>query len=192
MIKTENFVQVEIASSEELRSWLEQNHRQHQSVWLVTFKKQMEDKYLSREAVLDELLCFGWIDGVRRKLDDERTMQLVGPRRVHHWANSYKERAARLIAEGRMHPAGLEAIAESLRRGLWNLLDEAEALNIPADLEAALTFQPNAALFFAGLPRSSQRFALRWLTLVKSPAARARRVEKLVDLSAEHQKLPGS
>jgi len=77
MLKTENFDQIEVSSTEELRNWLIQNHQQKESVWLVTFKSAVPDKYISTAEVLDELLCFGWIDGIRRKLDDTRTMQLI-------------------------------------------------------------------------------------------------------------------
>jgi uncharacterized protein YdeI (YjbR/CyaY-like superfamily) len=74
MVKTENFAKVEITSQEELRSWLLKNHTQSESVWLVTYKKSEADKYVSRWDVLDELICFGWIDGIRRKLDDKKKL----------------------------------------------------------------------------------------------------------------------
>ena len=79
-IATENFDKLEVASQDELRAWLSVNHAQELSIWLVTFKSTVPSKYLSREAVLDELIAHGWIDGVRRKLDDDRTMQLISPR----------------------------------------------------------------------------------------------------------------
>ena len=107
MIKTENFDKVEITSSDELRKCLLKHHTQTESVWLDTFKKSELDKYVSREEVLDELISFGWIDGMRRKLDESRTMQLIAPRKVQHWAKTYKDRAAKLIEEKRMHPSGL-------------------------------------------------------------------------------------
>ena len=69
MIKTENFKKIEIASQEQFRKWLQENHKQTESVWLVTYKKHIREKYVSRDSVLDELLCFGWIDGIRRKMD---------------------------------------------------------------------------------------------------------------------------
>ena len=69
MIQTEHFQKVEVTSSAELRSWLEAHHGQEESVWLVTFLKVVSEHYLSMEEVLDELICFGWIDGIRRKLD---------------------------------------------------------------------------------------------------------------------------
>jgi uncharacterized protein YdeI (YjbR/CyaY-like superfamily) len=79
-IATENFDKLEVASEDELRAWLSVNHAQEQSIWLVTFKSTVPSKYLSREAALGELIAHGWIDGVRRKLDDDRTMQLISPR----------------------------------------------------------------------------------------------------------------
>lgn len=84
MIQTENFDKVEITSQEELRNWLMKNHKQTDSVWLVTYKKSSPDKYVSRWEVLDELICFGWIDGIRRKLDDQKTMQLISQRKAEH------------------------------------------------------------------------------------------------------------
>jgi len=105
MIKTENFEKVEIKSSDELRNWLHKNHSQNDGIWLVTYKKSEKEKYVSRDEVLDELLCFGWIDGIRRKLDQNRTMQLISPRRVQHWAKSYKERAQKLIEEKKIQQA---------------------------------------------------------------------------------------
>ena len=82
MLNTDNFDQVEITSVEDLRNWLIDNHNQDKGVWLVTFKKCEITKYVSREEILDELLCFGWIDGIRRKLDEKKTMQLITKRRV--------------------------------------------------------------------------------------------------------------
>ncbi len=106
MIKTDAFEKVHIESAAELRSWLSKNYSSTASVWIVTWKKHTGSRYVSTNEILDELLCFGWIDGIRRKLDDDRTMQLISQRRVQHWAGSYKERAARLVAEGRMEAPG--------------------------------------------------------------------------------------
>ena len=95
-IKTEDFDKVTIESANQLRTWLFKHHAQDQSVWLITFLKHVEDRYVSRNEVLDVLLCFGWIDGIRRKLNGKQTMQLISPRRTQHWAKSYKDRVAKL------------------------------------------------------------------------------------------------
>ena len=192
MIKTENFEQIEIASSEELRGWLDENYAHAESVWLVTYKKSKPEKYVSRWDVLDELICFGWIDGIRRKLDEHRTMQLISPRKVEHWAKSYKERAARLTNEGKMHVAGLKSIEASKASGLWNFMDDVDNLIVPKDLEEALSAKAVAKEFFYALNDSSKRFALRWLKLAKTEKTRKNRIEKIALLSAKGEKLPGS
>ncbi len=192
MISTENFQKVEVTSSDELRAWLNAHHTQNDSVWLVTFKKSVPEKYLSTGEVLDELLCFGWIDGIRRKLDEHRTMQLIAPRRVEHWAKTYKDRAARLIEEGRMQEAGFRSIEASKSNGLWDFMDDVDKLIVPADLQKALEKYPGAADFFHAINPSSKRFVLRWIKLAKTDKTRASRIEQLAQLSAKGEKLKGS
>jgi len=192
MIKTENFEKVEVTSTQQLRDWLEANHSQKESVWLVTYKKHMGEKYVSVQNILDEVLCFGWIDGIRRKLDDDRTMQLISPRQTQHWAKSYKDRVAKLIKEGRMHPAGLEVIAESKRNGLWTFMDDVDALIKPDDLIEALNLNPPANEHFDTFSQSSRRNILRWIKLAKAPETRAKRIKETAVLAAQNQKIPGT
>lgn len=192
MIKTEDFDELEIATSDGLEQWLKANHNQKESIWLITYKKSVPGKYVSRWDVLDVLLCYGWIDGIRRKLDDHRTMQLIAPRRVQHWGKTYKDRAERLIDEDRMQASGLKSIADSKKSGLWNFMDDVDQLIIPEDLQMALSKNKGAELFFKGLDASSKRFALRWLKLSKTEKTRNNRIFKLVQLSAKGEKLPGS
>ncbi|MEL6611863.1 MAG: YdeI/OmpD-associated family protein [Bacteroidota bacterium] len=183
---------VEVASVSELREWLDAHHGQDESIWLVTYKKAAGDRYVSRDAVLDELLCVGWIDGARRKMDDLRTMQLVGPRRVLHWSASYKRRAERLTAEGRMRPAGQAAIDASKAAGEWTRLDNVDALVIADDVAAALSKSPGARAGFEAFPDSTKRFTLRWIELAKRPETRARRIEQAASLAAKGQKVSGA
>lgn len=192
MIKTENFEKVEISSRKELRAWLTKNYAQPESVWLVTYKKNQRGKYVSRWEVLDELLCFGWIDGIRRKLDDNKTMQLIAPRKTQHWAKTYKERAAKLIEEGKMHEAGLKTIEISKSNGLWNFMDDVDNLVIPEDLAGELSKLKGATQFFNAINSSSKRFVLRWVKLAKTEKTRKNRIKKLARLSAKGEKLPGS
>ncbi|MEM6737827.1 MAG: YdeI/OmpD-associated family protein [Bacteroidota bacterium] len=192
MIKTENFEKVEISSPEELRGWLTKNYQKEDSFWLVTYKKEIKDKYVSTSQVLDELLCFGWIDGIRRKLDDDRTMQLISPRKTQHWAKTYKDRVAKLTKEKKMHEAGLKSVEVSRKNGLWNFMDDVDKLIKPKDLDAALNKIPEALAFFDGINDSSKRFVLRWLKLSKTEKTRMNRIQKIVELSAKGEKLPGS
>ena len=192
MIKTDRFDKVEISSAEDLRSWLTENHTQQESVWLVTYKKSVPKKYVSRWEVLDELLCFGWIDGIRRKLDINRTMQLISPRKAEHWARTYKERAAKLIDEGKMHESGFKSIELSKSYGLWNFMDDVDNLIIPEDLSYELSKRKGAAEFFESINDSSKRFVLRWIKLAKTEKTRNNRIKKIAELSARCEKLPGS
>jgi uncharacterized protein YdeI (YjbR/CyaY-like superfamily) len=192
MIKTEHFEKVEVKSPEELRQWLLDNHTQKESIWLVTYKKTEGAKYVSREEVLDELLCFGWIDGIRRKLDETRTMQLIAPRKVQHWAKTYKDRAQKLMDENRMHEAGLQSIQAGKESGLWNFMDDVDNLVIPDDLNAALQKLDGARDFFDQINDSSKRFVLRWIKLAKTEKTRKNRIKKIAHLSSIGEKLPGS
>jgi uncharacterized protein YdeI (YjbR/CyaY-like superfamily) len=192
MIKTEHFEKVEVQSPEELRQWLLKNYTQKESVWLVTYKKSEAGKYVSREEVLDELLCFGWIDGIRRKLDETRTMQLIAPRKVQHWAKTYKDRAQKLMDEKRMHEAGLQSIQAGKESGLWNFMDDVDNLVIPDDLNAALQKLDGARDFFDQINDSSKRFVLRWIKLAKTEKTRKNRIKKIAHLSSIGEKLPGS
>ena len=192
MIQTENFQKVEISSSQELRAWLEQHHGQKESVWLVTFKKTVPDKYLSTSEVLDELLCFGWIDGIRRKLDDNRTMQLISPRKVEHWAKTYKDRAAKLIEAGKMQEAGFRSIALSKQAGLWDFMADVDNLVVPEDLQNALKKYEGATEFFYAINDSSKRFVLRYIKLAKTEKTRVSRIEQIAVLASRGEKLKGS
>lgn len=192
MIKTENFEKVEVKSSEELRTWLAQHHGLKESLWLVTYKKSIPDKYLSTAQVLDELLCFGWIDGIRRKLDDTRTVQLIAPRKVEHWAKSYKDRAVALIKTGKMHEAGLRPIETPKQSGLWDFMEDVDKLMVPKDLQKALARQESATEFFYAINDSSKRFVLRWLKLARTEQTRTARVAQLAALSATGEKLKWS
>lgn len=192
MIKTENFDKIEVKSSKEIRNWLLKNHDNPASVWLVTYKKSESDNYISSSDVLDELLCFGWIDGIRRKLDDRRTMQLISQRKAEHWAKTYKERVQKLIDEGKMHQSGFNSIERAKNSGLWNFMDDVDALAVPADLAMALNKIKGAADFFKKINPSSKRFVLRWLKLAKTEKTRDKRIHQLVDLSAKGEKLSGS
>ncbi len=182
---------IEIKSSGELRHWLLNHHHESDSVWLVTFKKH-HNNYVSVSEVLDELIAFGWTDGIRRKVDDDRTMQLISPRKSQHWAKSYKERAAKLRRDGRMHEAGESSILRSKELGLWDFMDDVDKLIIPEDLETKLQTNQEAHDYFLNLNASSKRFALRWLKLAKTERTRNKRINEILTRSSRGEKIPGS
>jgi uncharacterized protein YdeI (YjbR/CyaY-like superfamily) len=190
VIETDRFDKVEISSPAQLRDWLAANHAQRESVWLVTYKKHVESRYTATHDILDEILCFDWIDGLRRKLDDDRTKQLISPRRHQVWAKTYKDRATKLIAEGRMQKTGYNAIDASKRDGLWNEMDDVDAVVVPPDLAGALQQLPSAKEWFDASAPSYRRNVLRWIKLAKTPATRAKRIAQTADYSSRGKRIP--
>ena len=186
------FDRLQIDHIEALWAYLADHHARQDAIWLVTWKKSVPASYVSREEVLDALIAHGWIDGVRKKVDEDRTMQLISPRRVQHWAKSYKDRASKLIQENRMHQSGLDSIQQGKSSGLWNFMDDVDNLVIPEDLRLALQAVEGAFEFFDNINDSSKRFVLRWIKLAKTEKTRSSRIKKIVKLSASGEKLPGS
>ena len=190
MLETDRFSKIEIASLADLERWLSSHHARNESVWLVRYKKSVPAKYVDRLDVLDVLLCFGWIDGLARKLDDDRTMQLISRRRQQAWAKSYKDRAERLMETGRMRPPGLAAISESQSLGLWDAYSESDNLIVPDDLKNALAAHPPAEAFFSASSPSYRRNVLRWIGIAKQDTTRRKRIDMTVTLSAKREKVP--
>ncbi len=181
---------IEVASEAELWDWLGAHSGQDDAVWLVTWKAHVREKYVGRDAVLDALIAHGWIDGRRMKLDDDRTMQLIAPRRQRAWAQSYKDRAARLIEEGRMHPQGQAAVDAGRASGLWDHFADVDALVLPEDLRSALDAHPPASAEFDAWPPSVRRNVLRWIKGAKTDATRAKRIAETSERAQRGERVP--
>jgi uncharacterized protein YdeI (YjbR/CyaY-like superfamily) len=171
----------------EWRAWLAQNHTRAEGVWLVTYKKTTGKPRVEYEEAVEEALCFGWIDSKGNKLDEERSLLWIAPRKSgSNWSRSNKERVERLLAAGQMTPAGLAKIEAAQADGTWNALDAVEALEIPPDLELALGSYSAAKQNFEAFPRSAKRAILEWIANAKRPETRAKRVEETARLAQEN------
>lgn len=163
------------------RRWLEANHATAPGVWLVTYKKGSGQPHLPWDDVVEEALCFGWIDSRGNKVDAVRTKLLVTPRRPGSaWSRVNKERIERLLANGLMTPAGQARIDAAQADGSWPALDEVEALVVPPDLEAALDADSAARAGWETFPPSVKKPLLWWVVSAKRPATRARRIAEIV------------
>ena len=183
----DNLERVEVISLAELRNWLSRHHAQADSIWLVTYKKAVADKYLPKADIVDEALCWGWVDSLPRKLDAERTMLLLSPRKTSSvWSTVNKQKVRRLQRDGRLQASGRAKIDAAKQNGMWTFLDDVEALVKPADLVAAFERWPPAAANFDAFPPSSQRGILGWIKLAKTPATRQKRIEKTATLAAKN------
>lgn len=173
--------EVEPADRAQWRAWLAANHATAPRVWFVSPKKRTGRQRVSYEEAIEEALCFGWVDSTLRPIDDERAALMYTPRRPGSgWAASNKARVARLVDAGLMTEAGLRVVEAAQRDGSWNLLDDVEALRVPADLAAALAADPVAAAGFERLSPSAKRLALWSVVSAKRPETRARRVAAVV------------
>jgi uncharacterized protein YdeI (YjbR/CyaY-like superfamily) len=167
------------------RAWLERHHRDTDGAWLARWTKASGREPLDYDAVVEEALCFGWIDGLTHSLGDGRQAHLMTPRRKGSiWSRSNKDRVARLIADGRMTDAGLAAIESAKADGSWSMADAAEALIEPDELAAALDAKPEARRQWDAFPRSPRRALIWWVMSAKRPETRDRRVAEIVDQAA--------
>lgn len=162
--------QILIESPADLRQWLQINYQEKRSFWLVKWKKESGRPTISYDEIVDELICFGWVDSLPRKLDEEKTMLLISPRNPKsNWSRVNKERVSRLIENGRMQEAGLKLVDTAKRNGTWSFLDDVENLIIPEDLIISLRNYDQAEFYFNRFPDSSKRGILEWIKMAKQP-----------------------
>jgi len=173
------------AGREEWRAWLEEHHAKEQEAWLLHYKKKAARQSLSYEEALEEALCFGWIDSLLIAFDAERFALRYSPRKRRSiWSEGNKRRVERLIAEGRMTPAGLARIAEAKENGEWDAATAREEVDsIPADLEGALGTS-GALAAFRKWPASRKKGTLYWLSSAKKPETRQKRIQAIVDMAS--------
>ena len=170
----------------EWRAWLTRHHEDTDGVWLARWKKASGRIPLDYAQIVEEALCFGWIDGVTNTLDDGRQVQLLTPRRRGSgWSPSNKERVERLVADGRMTTAGMRVIDAAKADGSWSMQDAAEALIEPPELAAALDANPAARHHWDAFPRSPRRELIWWVMSAKRPETRERRVTTIVEEASQ-------
>ena len=176
-------------SRQEWREWLQDNHDKKQSVWLIYYKKKSNIPTVIYSEAVDEALCFGWIDSKSKPIDEHKFMQFFSRRKPNSvWSRVNKEKIERLTNEGLMTEAGYEIIEIAKQNGSWTILDEAEALIIPDDLDKELQKRKNAKEYFLSLSRSDKRNILQWLVLAKRQETREKRIAEIVELADKNQK----
>lgn len=187
----EDLPRVEMRSRATWREWLASNHASSGSVWLVRYRHHHPDHLAYPDAVR-EALCFGWIDSVPRKLDGERTMVLMSPRRPGSaWSGLNKRYVAELEAAGLIAPPGRAAIERAKADGSWTFLDDVERLEVPADLAAALDGAPGARAAWDAFPPSARRGMLEWIKQAKRAPTRAARIERTATSAARGERALG-
>jgi uncharacterized protein YdeI (YjbR/CyaY-like superfamily) len=173
-------------------AWMRAHHARETEIWLRIYKKGSGKPTVSNTQALDVALCWGWIDGIRKRFDDDSFLQRYSPRRARSiWSQINREHVARLTAAGRMQPAGSQQVDAAKADGRWKAayapMRKATEATLPGDLRAAITANPRALKTFQTLGRANL-FALAFRTNnMKTPAGRARKIASLVEMLAKGQ-----
>ena len=177
----------------EWQNWLAANHRDATEAWVVHRKAKSSKPGLRYPEALEEALCFGWIDGKLKSIDETSFMLRYSPRKANSvWSRPNKEKAEELIRTGRMTDAGLAAVAAAKKSGNWyQAYTDQEAFETPEDLRTALASNPAAAANFARFAVSSRNYYIRWIDQAKAPAKRLERISEVVKRSENNLK-PGT
>lgn len=171
-------------SKKQWRTWLEKNHHRKDAVWLIGYKKETGIPTLAWSDAVDEALCFGWIDSIRKSLGDGKFIQRFSKRKAKStWSKINKQKIKRLSKEGLMTEAGFNVIETAKQNGYWSILDDVEELIIPPDLEKAFKKKRGSKKYFTSLSRSKRRLLLSGLVMTKAAETRAKRILEIVALS---------
>jgi uncharacterized protein YdeI (YjbR/CyaY-like superfamily) len=161
----------------EWRAWLEENHDKVSAIWLVFYKKKSINYNLSWSEAVDEALCFGWIDSVKKSIDHEKSKQYFTKRKEKsNWSQVNKLKIEILIKKKLMRKAGYASIEIAKKNGSWNILDEIEALIVPDDLQKEFANYPGAEEYFNNLNKSSKKMLLYWIVSAKRAETRSKRI----------------
>ncbi|WP_133980950.1 YdeI/OmpD-associated family protein [Kribbella voronezhensis] len=174
----------ELATVAEWREWLTANADAERSVWLVIHNKTSGRANFEMPELVEQALCFGWIDAKAIRRDgDSRYQQFTRRNPRSTWSRINRDRIEKLTAAGLMTPAGQELVEQAKKSGAWDCLAEAQAGIIPADLQTELDRNPVAANHFAAFPPSSQVRILSWIAGAKRPETRHSRITEAVALA---------
>jgi uncharacterized protein YdeI (YjbR/CyaY-like superfamily) len=168
------------------RTWLTVNHDTARGVWVASWRKASGREPVAYEDLVEEAICFGWIDSTVNVLDDERGLQLMTPRKAKSgWTRLNRQRVADLEAQGRMTDAGRRAVALARHNGWWTIYDPVEDLVEPDDLARAFDASAAARDAWGRFPPSARKQMLWWVVSAGKPETRANRIAKIVS-EAEH------
>ena len=178
---------LEFENRDQYRKWLEKHHGTVKlGTWLFVYKKKYKDQGLALNEAVEEALCFGWIDGKLKSLDEKRYMLRFSPRTANSiWAISNIQRVEKLIDEGKMTEAGYQKIAEAKETGEWDAAIRREQVEkVPKELEIELRKTKGAVSAYRSLPNSRKKQYIYWLQTAKRENTKQRRIQKIVEESS--------
>jgi len=176
-------------TSSDLADWLKTNHAIKKELWVKVFKKQSGVQSVVWDDVVVESLCWGWIDGVKKSIDDQAYLQRISPRKARsNWSKRNRDHVERLISEGRMELAGLAHVDAAKADGRWDNAYSVSEMEVPVDFLVALEGELKAKLFFETLNKSSRYLIAHGLLSAKKTDTRQRRFTKYMGMLLEGKK----
>jgi uncharacterized protein YdeI (YjbR/CyaY-like superfamily) len=182
---------IAFASRADWAAWLHEHHGDADGIWLKLAKKGSGIASVTQSEAVEVALCYGWIDGQAKPIDDDHWLQRFTPRRPRsRWSKRNRDRALSLIASGEMQPAGLREVERAKADGRWDAAYESpRTATVPDDLQAALDADDEARAFFESLDNANRYAILYRVQDAKKPETRARRIEKYVAMCRERRRI---
>lgn len=176
-------------TSKDLGQWLKSNHASESKLWIKIYKKNTGIQSVTWDDVVIEALCWGWIDGVKKSIDEQAYLQRITPRKTRsNWSKRNTKHAERLISENRMMESGLVHIRADKSDGRWENAYVVSEMEVPTDFLTALESKPSAKEFYETLNKSS-RYAIAYgLISAKKPETRLKRFAKFMNMLVNGEK----
>jgi len=172
------------------RKWLEKNHVLAQAVWLIYYRTSSSKPSLTWSQAVDEALCFGWIDSVKKTINSESYMQYFSKRKPNSiWSSINKDKVDQLLKENKMTQAGLDAINTAKENGSWSAYDHVAAMLIPEGFSETLAKHEGASAYFEQLSNSKKKLLLYWIASAKRAETKEKRMLEIA-ANASEGKMP--
>jgi len=183
--------QIYVTNRKKWRDWLSRRHATEMEVWLIFYKKETSKPAIAYGAAVEEALCFGWIDSIIKKIDDEKYARKFTPRKDNSNCSALnKKRANKMVKAGKMTEAGLAKIRRAKKAGLWDHDPRPQIpLEIPPAFAKALARNKKAKENFDNLPPSYRKHYIGWIAVARSPDIKERRIRESIALLEKGGKL---
>ena len=180
-----------VTNREAWRAWLNKNYGSKKEVWLIYYKKHTNKPTIPYDDAVEEALCFGWIDSIIKRIDDEKYARKFTPRKSKsNWSEANKKRARKMMKEGKMTEVGSEVIKEAKKSGDWfKIASSKQDLAVPSYMKATLAKHKKALDNFNNLAKSYKRQYIGWITNAKREETRKRRLTEAIKLLEQNKKL---
>jgi uncharacterized protein YdeI (YjbR/CyaY-like superfamily) len=169
------------------RNWLAENHLTKDAVWLIIYKKNTGTPSVYYPEAVDEAICFGWIDSLPNKRDENSFYQFFSKRKLKsNWSKVNKLKVEKLLKQNKIMPQGLKMIEYAKQNGTWDALNQVDELQIPKEMEELFAQNKVAKDNFTNFPPSTKRGILEWILNAKQKDTKIKRMTQTVELAAKN------